>query len=228
MRFFFFCALLLILPITAHASDTVEDSQIWATTNITKTFSDQWSANMETQVRFTEDSSTYGNRFLRPSLSYKITPNLTLTGGYAHVLTNASRGRESFSENRPWQQVGYQFIKNDAGFALSSRTRLEQRFVEDSDDTGWRLRQQMRFEAPIKDFNDQKLKAVLWDEFFTDLNETDWGQDRDTYQNRSFIGISIPINKAVSFETGYMNQAIFRQTNNQYNHVSASTLNVRF
>ena len=68
-------------------------------------------------------------------------------------------------------------------FGLASRSRLEQRFREGSqDDTGWRFRQFIKLTRSILD--DGPLYWSLWDEVFLNLNDTDWGAQSGLDRNR--------------------------------------------
>lgn len=208
---------------TAYATD--HDSQIWTTVNLNTAITDRISTNLELQARFTEDASVYGQQFVRPSVTYQLNDVFSLTAGYVHVLTNTSKNI-SFRENRPWQQVGYHLFKNEYGTTLDGRTRLEQRFIEGGDDTGWRIRQQLRFETPLQEKG--RVKLLLWNETFYSFNDTDWGQRDDLDQIRNFIGVTLPVFAKTSLDAGYLNQAIFRTGEDRMNHALATTLTIRF
>jgi len=102
-----------------------------------------------------------------------------------------------------------------------SRTRLEQRFVETGSDTGWRLRQFVKFRQPFP--CEPRLSVVVWDEAFFDLNSTDWGQFGSFSQNRAFAGFgwtmeNLPQSPRV--EIGYMHQYIRkRAADDRHNHI---------
>ncbi len=111
---------LFLYALPAFATD--HDAQIWSTVNLNATLIDKISANLELQTRFTEDASVYGQRFIRPSLTYQLNEIFSLTAGYVHVLTNSSAGL-SFGENRPWQQIGYRLFKTYKCTGLSGIKR---------------------------------------------------------------------------------------------------------
>lgn len=209
----------------ATASTAQEDFQIWTVTNVTKQFDERTSANLELQYRYFDGASDFGQQLIRPSLTYQLNDKVSLTAGYVHVTTKPRSGDFTY-ENRPWQQIGYEIYENDYGLVVSGRTRIEQRFVNTGDDTGWRLRQFLRVEAPFKEKG--PLRGVLWNETFVGLNRTDWGQRDGIDQIRTFAGVNFPVAEQVRLETGYLNQIIKRPGDDAINHAFASYLNFRF
>lgn len=206
-----------------HALAKDEDTQVWASTTLIKQLDPKWTAQMELHARFFDDVSGLGQRMIRPSVTYKLDNGLTLTGGYFHGLNNPVNGSSTI-EHRLWEQVGYTFLHTD-DVKLSGRTRLEQRVVESRNDTGWRLRQQLRAEGPIaKD----KVDWLVWNETFVGLNETEWGQRAAFDQTRNFVGLNVPVTKHIAIEPGYLNQYVFRSDEDQMNHVGSVTVNVKF
>jgi hypothetical protein len=201
------------------------DKQIWGSVTTIATLSPTVSMAVEGHLRFTEDAGTLGQKFLRPSITYKLNDNVSLSAGYLYGIFNSSTST-SFEEQRTWQQVGYIFFKKPSGISLSARTRIEERFVERQNDTGWRLRQQLRFETPLVDSFTPKV--LVWNETFIGLNDTRWGQRSDIDQTRTFVGFSIPVNDKINIEPGYLNQAVFRAGENRLNHVAAMNVIVKF
>ena len=218
--------LALCYPLQALADYYDHDAHIWSVVNFNGRIDDRWSANLEIQNRFMENASAYGQRLIRPSVTYQLNPVYSLTAGYGHVMTNSSTTR-AFDENRLWQQVGYRMYKNDYGIALSGRTRLEERLVETGDDLGWRLRQYVRLEAPFEAHG--KTKFLLWNETFYGFNRTDWGQRNDFDQMRNFVGFMVPLHERLSLDAGYMNQVVFKSNvDDRMNHTFATAVTFKF
>ena len=222
---FHFCIVVAAIAVCAPALAADVDSQTWTSVTAIKSLSPDVDATLEFHDRFTEDSSTTGQRLFRPSVTYKINPNLSLTAGYFYGIFNTSR-TPSFHEQRAWQQIGYTFLRRDDGLVLGGRTRLEERFVEDRAETGWRLRQQLRFESPF--IPDTHIKGVVWNETFIGLNDTSWGQRSAFDQSRTFVGANIRLAEGVTLEPGYLNQVIFREGTDRLNHIASINLFVRF
>lgn len=90
---------------------------------------------------------------------------------------------------------------------------------------GWRLRQQLRATAPLSG----KTRAVGWTEAFISMDDTSWGQRSGLDQWRNFVGVSVPMSKAVSIEPGYLNQWVVRRGSaDRVNHVASVSLFARF
>lgn len=163
---------------------------------------------LDAHLRYSDDANDFEQSIFRPGFGYALPKNHTLWAGYGWIANSPEIG-DTFHEHRFWQQHSW---KTKVGsFGLASRSRLEQRFREGSqDDTGWRFRQFIKLTRPILD--DGPLYWSLWDEVFLNLNDTDWGAESGLDRNRIFAGIgwkpkSMPYLKG---EVGYLNQLIDR------------------
>ena len=142
--------------------------------------------------------------------------------GFAHVVVSVDGGQD-VNEERGFQQLNWTMGKPWGG-ELSSRTRLEQRWRSDGDDMGWRLREMLRYEKPLRTGSDA-LNALVYAEGFVALNDTDWGARGGFDQIRSFIGAELGLPGASTLEVGYLNQLINqRGGDTRVNHVAAVTL----
>lgn len=159
------------------------------------------------QARFLEDTGGFHQSLVRPGVGYTIAGGITAWLGYAWIRTTPLGGG-SFHEHRIWQQVSWSL--RPADWVLSSRTRLEQRFPDNSSDTGWRIRQFIKATHPLRGLH-PRLGFAAYDEAFLDLNDTDWGAADGFAQNRLFAGFSWRLDGEgrVVAEAGYLNQ-IFR------------------
>jgi hypothetical protein len=213
------CAFGLAGP--ARAVD--DDFQTWQQFIVSTKFQDGVSGVLEVQPRFTDESSRLGQLLIRPSLSLTLFDQTVLSLGYAYVRTSPAEG-EVTHEHRPWQQLAFPIASRDGVFSLSGRTRFEQRFREDGDDVGLRLRQQVRLTVPLA----QGWQGVAWSEGFFNFNDTDWGARSGLDRWRNFAGVRIPLRDGVSLEPGYLNQFVNRRTTDLVDHVLSATLNVSF
>ena len=203
----FIAALIFSFPAMAK---TVEDFQTWG--NITATgdlsFLDpslkKFKYWMEGQGRFGDDTSRFSQGIIRPGLGYAINDNLSVWLGYAWVPTQQPFTKTDFDENRIWQQLLY--TQKFSAFSFTARSRFEQRFIPLGQDVGWRFRQLLKASIPFP-FADA-FSFVVSDEYFANLNKTDWGADDGFDQNRAFAGIGYNFNKNIKTEIGYMNQYI--------------------
>lgn len=159
---------------------------------------------------------------LRPGLGWRVSPKLDVWAGYARVTTY--RNGPDLQEDRLWQQATYH-VTELAGGRLSGRTRLEQRFRETGDDTGWRLRQTLRYARPIEN---TPVSFVFNNEAFFGLNDANWGQRSGFDQNRAFVGGAWQASKQLRIEAGYLNHHINGHGSGlgRTNHNASVSLNV--
>jgi len=205
----------------AQAAD--EDVQAWSTVQATKSLSKRTLLAVDVQTRFNEDASRLGQLIVRPSVGYRLDDTKVVSAGYAYIRTSAL-GRAPTHEHRSWEQLSFRLAGDGKGPTLTGRTRLEQRWIEDRDGTGWRVRQQVRFTAPLQD----KVRVVAWTEPFVGLNQTGWGQRDGLHLWRSFAGVSVPVSKTVAIEPGYLHQRAFRPGADAVTHAASVTFNLQF
>lgn len=217
--------LLSLSPLGIAHADTIEDGRAWMNVNAVGALPmQQWHWYAEIQPRWRSEGKHLDQVIIRPAVYYDISPKTSLWFGYAHVTTHPS-GKPSFEENRFWQQ--WLHTANPiANITLQSRTRLEQRFIEHADDTGYKLRQLIRLTAPSG--IDERLKLVVYDEYFINLNNTDYGARRGFDQNRAFAGVNWAFDAQHKLEVGYLNQHVNGKNTDANNHVLSATLNLYF
>jgi len=182
----------------------------------------RWRWWFDAHARFFEDSNGFDQGILRPGIGYDLSTSSTLWLGYGR-FDNDPSGAPSYVEHRVWQQFTWA-TKTGPG-VFYSRTRLEQRFVETGDDTGWRLRQFQRYTRPLEPRS--RLGLRLWDELFFDLNDTDWGANTGFAQNRLFVGLGWTFERAehLTLEFGYLNQFIVGSSaSDSLNHILSAQL----
>ena len=215
----------LVLACRAHA-ETIEDGRYWFNVNVTgptPVENLRWYA--ELQPRWRDEGAKLDQTILRPALSYALSEQASVWLGYAYVVTHPA-GKPAFDEHRYWQQFLYNFSPIQT-LSIQSRTRIEQRQIEDSSDTGHKLRQMLRLTLPSQ--LSPNLQWVVYDEYFVNLNDTDYGAVRGFDQNRAFVGVNWAFNPNTRLEIGYLNQTVNRRQNiDLENHVLSSTLTLRF
>ncbi|PZQ65867.1 MAG: DUF2490 domain-containing protein [Phenylobacterium zucineum] len=177
---------------------------------------------LEGQARATDDLGGGSQIIIRPAVGARIAPDAHAVAGYAYVRTDPEDGRTT-NEHRIWQQVQFAPVRGPTGAPrIISRTRLEQRIFEGRDDTGWRLRQLVRFQAPIT--RQGAVQAIVFTEGFVNFNSTDWGARDGLDQWRTFVGVGLPVRTGVRLEAGYLNQHIFRRGEDRDNHALSATV----
>ena len=85
---------------------------------------------------------------------------------------------------------------------LNGRIRLEQRWREHVDGTGWRVRPYLKYSLPIAG----KTALNLSSEPFFNLNTTPFQRQSGLDRMRNLVTISTPLTKSLTGEAGYMNQ----------------------
>ncbi len=224
VRYLLITAICGLFSMSVSASPD-EDGRAWFTVNAIGSLpAKNWHWYAEIQPRFREEASEFDQVIIRPAVFYNTSKQSSIWAGYAHVVTDPA-GRSSFDEHRVWQQFLHNF-QPIGSVSIQSRTRLEQRFIENSDDTGHKIRQMIRLTMPSK-LHDQ-LTWVAYDEYFLNLNETDYGARRGFDQNRAFVGVNWAFNASARLELGYLNQYINAKNTNSMNHVVSTMINLFF
>ncbi len=219
----FLAGFVCLLGLTGPARAVDDDFQTWQQIIASTKLRDGVSGVLEVQPRLTDESSRLGQLLIRPSLALTLFDQTVLSLGYAYVRTSPEEG-EITHEHRPWQQLAFPIASQDGVFSLTGRTRFEQRFRDDGDDVGLRLRQQIRLTVPLA----QGWQGVAWSEGFFNFNDTDWGARSGLDRWRNFAGVRIPLQDNVSLEPGYLNQFVNRRNTDLVDHVLSATLNVSF
>lgn len=186
-----------------------------------------WRYWLEGQGRFDDDSTRFNQGIVRGAIGHALGERAVLWAGYALIPTHPrGRGNDS-TEHRAWQQLTWRAAQPFAGWTLSTRSRLEQRFVDTGDDTGWRARHLFKLTHELGD--DGRCYLALWDEIFVHLNDTDWGAASGFDQNRAFAGLGLRLAPSVITEIGYLHQYVDRQRRAAAsNHVLSLTVFLNF
>jgi hypothetical protein len=182
-----------------------------------------WRYWFDAQYRAFDIGSGVSQLLVRPAIGLNLRQGVSIWAGYAYVDTRSAAGRR-IDEHRPWQQLSWTAFSG-ARSKLGLRLRLEQRFLESGDDTGWVFRAQARYAHRLDE--NGHWQAVGFIEPFLALNDTDWGAEHGLAQHRVFLGAAYGINAAVSIEFGYMNQYIKRSGDDLANHLAVAHLKLR-
>lgn len=213
----------LAAAVPSHAS-TRQDEQLWVNLTVMGPLSGKLVYFVEAQPRFGSGAQRPDQLLLRPAVGVKLSDHVTLYQGYARVVTPRD-GTADLTEHRGFQQLSW-VVGRPWGGEFSTRTRFEQRWRNDGDDMGLRLRKMLRLEIPLAG---NGLAALGYAEGFVALNDTDWGARAGFDQLRSFIGAEIPLAGRSTIELGYLNQTINQQAGRRrMNHVLSFSLFARY
>ena len=200
---YIFCAVLIcILSISTNYALAVDnDLGLWAPVYLKLPINDKFKANLEINSRIQKNITHINQLFIRPSVGYQLTENLSIWQGYGWITNYIPR---FVREERIWQQILHE--KEFSKFSLTNRFRLEERFIQDVNGVPLRTRYLLRGMYPIG--KTKRWAFVTSDELFVNLDTHFQGPQAGLDQNRFFVGLNRKISDNVSIEGGYQMQYI--------------------
>jgi len=211
----------------AQSSSTFsQDFRVWSPVFLTVKLPSSFLAHLEIQPRFADldEDGRIDQLILRPAVGYQLMEHLSIWQGYAWVgnynQNHTPPQSPFFEESRIYQQILY--ARKFETFKISSRTRLEERWIEHVDGTAVRFRTALRGMYPLPMAPDWALVAT--DEIFIHLNTVgSRGPAAGFDRNRFFAGINRTFSKQFNMDVGYQNELVNSRTipdlANQMNHV---------
>lgn len=204
----------LITPQAALAGP--HDSQVWTTASATLKLSDRWRLSEELVGRFSDNRNGLYEIESNTMLGYRLNKVVTVWGGYTHD-PQYSAGDFTVMERRAREQITFDNFAKVGPGKLSARMRLEQRWRENIDGTGWRARPFVKYSIPIRG----KTALNLSSEAFVNLNRTPFQKQDGLDRMRNLIAVATPLSKNFTLEAGYLNQYGFvRGGPNTMDHVA--------
>ncbi len=177
------------------------DSQLWTNGVLNLKLSDDWRLQEEMTGRWSDKRSGLYEIESNTLLGYRLNKTVTVWAGYTHDPQYLA-GHFTVMEHRAREQATFDgFAKVGAG-KLSGRIRLEQRWRNGMNGTGWRLRPYLKYSLPIAG----KTALNLSSEPFFNLNKTRFQKQSGLERVRNLVTVSTPLTKRLSGELGYMNQ----------------------
>lgn len=201
MRILAALALLLVTGGLTAATAADEDFQIWLPLTLTARYTDSFGGFYEIQPRIGHDASDVTQLILRTSLDWHFARKWAASLGYGWTPTISPQFTD---EHRLYQQLLY--VSEAALGKLTSRTRFEQRWIENTSGTALRLRTLLRGQVPVT--QDRGWSAIGWDEIFVNLDSVGGGPQAGFDQNRFFLGVNRLLHPHASIDVGYQLQAI--------------------
>jgi hypothetical protein len=200
-------SVLMLVSSLAEATAKSEDFQSWNALTATGPFSNpNYRYWLEGQLRLGDDVHRVTQTFFRPAIGYTLSEKSSAWIGYGWFYTSFPLAIPSNQEQRLWEQFLWNTkLKNDIPF--SSRTRLEQRRTQGSDQIGWRFREAIRFLFPVPQH--PKYFIAAGDEIFIHLRNPSTDKfDPSFDQNRLAVGLGKRFTKEIMAEVGYIYQRI--------------------
>ena len=212
-----------LIPATAWARD---DAQLWTAVSATVKLGDDFRLSQEVIARFSDNRNGLYEIESNTLLGYRLSKKVTIWAGYTHD-PNYAAGNFTVMEHRGREQITFDNLAKIGGGTLSARMRLEQRWREGVDGTGWRARPYAKFTLPLK--KGRKTALVLSHESFINLNNAPFQRVDGLDRMRNLIGISTPIAKNINAEIGYLNQHSFvRNGEDNDDHAASFALSFSF
>lgn len=216
-------ALLAAVALAGPAS-AADDAQLWTGGNVTARLSARWRVSEEVTARFSEQRNGLYEVESNTLLGYRVGKGVTLWAGYTHDPNYAS-GHATVMEHRAREQVTLDDLADLAGGRFSGRLRMEQRWREGFDGTGWRVRPYLKYALPLH--KGGRTAFVVSTEPFFNLNTTTFQRTAGLDRIRTFAGMSVPLAKNFSADIGYLNQHTFvGRGQDTDDHVASISFNV--
>lgn len=193
----------LLIAAAAYPAPSLakSDSQLWTVGSASVKLSDKWRLSQEFTGRFSDNRNGLYEVESNTLLGYRLNEVVTLWAGYTHD-PQYSGGDFTVMEHRAREQVTFDGLARLGKGKLNGRIRLEQRWREGVDGTGWRFRPYLKYSLPIAG----KTALNLSTEPFFNLNTTPFQRKSGLDRVRNLVTISTPLAKKLSGEAGYLNQ----------------------
>jgi hypothetical protein len=189
------------LALSSAATAAKSDSQLWTNGAVNVKLSDKWRLQEEVTARWSDNRNGLYEIESNTLFGYKLNKVVTVWAGYTHN-PQYSAGDFTVMEHRAREQVTFDGFAEIGGGKLNGRIRTEQRWRNNVDGTGWRLRPYLKYSLPIHG----KTALNLSTEPFFNLNTTPFQKRTGLDRVRNLVTVSTPLTKTLSGELGYLNQ----------------------
>lgn len=202
------------------------DFQQWLAVSARTDLSDSIAVQGETVARFGDDAGGLYELESALLLGYKLSDRVTAWAGYVHNPTY-NQGDFVIIERRAREQITVDNFAKLGTVALSARLRLEQRWRDGLDGTGWRVRPYAKAAVPLGGKSAPALNFTV--EPFLNLNTTSFQSTTGLDRLRSAVSLTVPLSGAVKLEAGYLNQHRFvRRGEDRGDHALTAALALAF
>lgn len=185
-------ALAAVLPSPALATNNA--AEFWFNPSVSFNLDDDTGIEIETAQRLRDaDDGRVDTYFARLWLNQDVSDNVTLSGAFERRINDGGS-----NETRLIQQMS---TKHGM---LRTRLRLEQRFVDNADLMGLRLRPRLGVALPLDEAGRWSFKSDA--EMFLTLRGNNVGSDEGLTGLRTQIGVAYDINDRLSLSALYLRQ----------------------
>lgn len=191
----------------------------------------RWGLFAELQLRRSELGLNWQQLQSRNALSYRISPNLQIAGGYVWTWTDRygdnPLAARPFGEHRTYEQIAV--THRGWKFNLEHRLRFEQRWLQVFTSTAhnaffWRHQHRVRYQLKVTHPIAEPWYLFGGSEVFLGFAADHGANVFD--QNRGFGGVGYKVNPKNRLEIGYMNQFLVQR--NGLVEESNHTLRIQF
>jgi hypothetical protein len=195
------CGAFVAAVASSQPASAASDSQAWTNAAANVRLSDRWRLQEEMTWRFSDKRSGLYEIESNTLLGYRLNKVVTVWAGYTHD-PQYSGGDFTVMEHRAREQVTFDSFADLGPGKLTGRLRLEERWRNHVEGTGWRVRPYLRYSLPV--FGQTALNFST--EPFFNINATPFQKRSGLDRVRNLVTVSAPLTKAISAEAGYMNQ----------------------
>ena len=177
-----------------------EAFEFWLNPSISTDLDEDTGIELETAQRFrSSEDGRVDTYFTRLWLNQDISENFTLSGAVERRINDGGS-----DETRLMQQL------SGSHGILRTRLRLEQRFIDNADRMGLRLRPRLGVSVPINEQGRWSAKADA--ELFWTLRGNNIGSDEGITGLRTQVGLSYDVNDNLSVGLVYLRQQDFEDS----------------
>jgi hypothetical protein len=195
------CGAFVAAVASSQPASAASDSQAWTNAAANVRLSDRWRLQEEMTWRFSDKRGGLYEIESNTLLGYRLNKVVTVWAGYTHD-PQYSGGDFTVMEHRAREQVTFDSFADLGPGKLTGRLRLEERWRNHVEGTGWRVRPYLRYSLPV--FGQTALNFST--EPFFNINATPFQKRSGLDRVRNLVTVSAPLTKAISAEAGYMNQ----------------------
>ena len=197
-------ALVIAAPSPASAAN---DTQLWTTASVTMKLSDRLRLQDELVARFSDTLNGLYEVENSTLLGVQLNDKVSAWAGYVHNPSYVG-GDFTVMEHRFREQLVFDNIAAIGKAKVGARLRMEQRWRDGFDGTGWRVRPYVKVAVPLGGAKAPTLN-LAHEEFFN-LNNNTLFQSVDGFDRmRNSASLSFPLTPQLKAEVGYLNQYKF-------------------
>lgn len=186
----------LIAAAPAGAAD--DNFEFWFNPSAEFDVDDDTAVEIETAQRFRDSDNGPDTYFVRGWLNQSLSDAVTLSGAVEYRANDGDS-----DEVRLLQQASLRHG------ILRGRLRMEQRFVDGADRTGWRLRPRIGVAVPLDEAGRWSLDADA--EAFVTMRSTSLGGQDGLTGLRTQVGVGYEVNGRLSLGLTYLRQQEIRR-----------------